>query len=276
MMMCFVTMLTMFYNHQTSSSDLKHLPLLRLARWWDALWRIFRSILSGSWGAQHLLDQLGAVGGPQLLEGGSHHRACWQTLCPAGALARLRGRRQDGGDPPGRAQLGRTCRRIPGQGGAGAWAWQGDHLRIIASSLSSSWASASSSWSSLDCSRWPGWQGLIPPSQCSRLPQRRAGLTSESWSEPWGKVVGVWTCSTKLCRSDADFVDIIHTNSGNLWDGCLSFPEVLFSLWSWLQNSPSQFSGPRTHRLLPRWWLPPGEQDQLWQFLVSTWPTISS
>ena len=27
-------------------------------------------------------------------------------------------------------------------------------------------------------------------------------------------------------RGDAEFVDIIHTNSGNLWDGCLSFPEV--------------------------------------------------
>ena len=32
MIMCFMAMLTMFYNHQTSSSDLKHLPLLRLAR----------------------------------------------------------------------------------------------------------------------------------------------------------------------------------------------------------------------------------------------------
>ena len=29
-----------------------------------------------------------------------------------------------------------------------------------------------------------------------------------------------------LYRGDAEFVDIIHTNSGNLWDGCLSFPEV--------------------------------------------------
>merc|ERR1711902_254061 len=67
----------------------------------------------------------------------------------------------------------------------------------------------------------------------------------------------------RIDKGDAEFVDIIHTNSGNLWDGCLSFPEVLFSLWSWLQNSPSQLSGPRTHRLLPRWWLPPGVQDQL-------------
>ena len=26
-----------------------------------------------------------------------------------------------------------------------------------------------------------------------------------------------------MFRGDAEFVDIIHTNSGNLWDGCLSF-----------------------------------------------------
>jgi len=31
----------------------------------------------------------------------------------------------------------------------------------------------------------------------------------------------------RIDKGDAEFVDIIHTNSGNLWDGCLSFPEAL-------------------------------------------------
>merc|ERR1712080_192708 len=31
----------------------------------------------------------------------------------------------------------------------------------------------------------------------------------------------------RIDRSDAQFVDIIHTNSGNLWDGCLSIPKPL-------------------------------------------------
>ena len=30
-----------------------------------------------------------------------------------------------------------------------------------------------------------------------------------------------------MFRGDADFVDIIHTNSGNLWEGCLSFAKNL-------------------------------------------------
>ena len=30
-----------------------------------------------------------------------------------------------------------------------------------------------------------------------------------------------------MFRDDADFVDIIHTNSGNLWEGCLSFAKNL-------------------------------------------------
>ena len=31
-----------------------------------------------------------------------------------------------------------------------------------------------------------------------------------------------------MFRGDAEFVDIIHTNSGNLWEGCLSIPKVFF------------------------------------------------
>ena len=30
-----------------------------------------------------------------------------------------------------------------------------------------------------------------------------------------------------MFRGDAEFVDIIHTNSGNLWEGCLSFAKNL-------------------------------------------------
>ena len=30
-----------------------------------------------------------------------------------------------------------------------------------------------------------------------------------------------------MFRDDAEFVDIIHTNSGNLWEGCLSFAKNL-------------------------------------------------
>ena len=32
-------------------------------------------------------------------------------------------------------------------------------------------------------------------------------------------------------RSDGEFVDIVHTNSGNLWDGCLSIPKVQDTQW---------------------------------------------
>jgi len=35
------------------------------------------------------------------------------------------------------------------------------------------------------------------------------------------------TDQDRIDRDDAVFVDIIHTNSGNLWDGCLSFPQAL-------------------------------------------------
>lgn len=35
------------------------------------------------------------------------------------------------------------------------------------------------------------------------------------------------TIKDRIDKSDAEFVDIIHTNSGNLWDGCLSIPKPL-------------------------------------------------
>ena len=33
-------------------------------------------------------------------------------------------------------------------------------------------------------------------------------------------------------RSDGEFVDIIHTNSGNLWEGCLSIPKVFNAIFT--------------------------------------------
>ena len=36
----------------------------------------------------------------------------------------------------------------------------------------------------------------------------------------------------RILATDAEFVDIIHTNSGNIWDGAVSLPEPLGNMGS--------------------------------------------
>jgi len=43
-------------------------------------------------------------------------------------------------------------------------------------------------------------------------------------AKPWFDLAGA---DARILITDADLVDIIHTNSGNMWDGALSFPEAL-------------------------------------------------
>ena len=49
-------------------------------------------------------------------------------------------------------------------------------------------------------------------------------------------------------RSDGEFVDIIHTNSGNLWEGCLSIPKV-FNATLTTQNTISIHKTQSKHNL---------------------------